>query len=277
MTILEVINLYQDSLGAIYSPSEAKSITKIMVEEVTGLSFLSQHIKANDLVSEEQRNLLKSHLARLLQQEPMQHVLGYELFCGLQFDVNKNVLIPRPETEDLVRWIAACEPGAKNILDIGTGSGCIAISLKYLLPTANVVGVDVSPEAIEIAKSNALKNKLEVSFDLLDILQNPIQGNFDVIVSNPPYVGYDEKEMMFPNVLEFEPALALFSQQPIHFYDVIAQKAQSSLIKGGKLYFEINEFYADEIMALLVGQGYTDVELKLDFAEKKRMVRAVWG
>jgi len=248
-----------------------------MIEEVTGLSFLAQHLKSSDLVTEEQLILLKSHLSRLLQQEPMQHVLGYEIFCGLQFDVNKNVLIPRPETEDLVRWIVASEPTAKNILDIGTGSGCIAISLKHFLPNANVTGVDVSLLAIETATSNALKNKLYIHFSLLDILENEIESTFDVIVSNPPYVGFDEKALMFPNVLEYEPALALFSQHPVHFYDVIAHKATSSLVKGGKLYFEINEFYADEIMALMTKYGYSDIELKLDFAEKKRMIRAVWN
>jgi release factor glutamine methyltransferase len=248
-----------------------------LVEEVTGLSFLAQHLKASEILTEAQQRTLKSHLYRLLQDEPMQHVLGYEFFCGLQFEVNKNVLIPRPETEDLVRWIVASEPTAKKILDIGTGSGCIAISLKHFLPNADVRGVDVSLLAIEMAKSNALKNKLDVYFSLLDILANEVEGTFDVIVSNPPYVGFDEKELMFPNVLKYEPALALFSQHPIHFYDVIAHKATSSLVKGGKLYFEINEFYADEIMALLTKCGYEDIELKLDFAEKKRMIRAVWN
>jgi release factor glutamine methyltransferase len=275
LTILEVINLYHEALRSIYSSSEAKSIAKIIVEEVTGLSFISQYVNANQAISDSHTATLKSHLARLLLHEPMQHVLGYELFCGLRFDVNKNVLIPRPETEDLVRWIVDEEPGAASILDIGTGSGCIAISLKKLLPNANVKGLDVSAKAIATATENAKTNQVEADFSVLDILENEIVESYQVIVSNPPYIGYEEKNMMSPNVLNYEPSIALFSEDPLLFYRVIAQKAKSSLVKGGKLFFEINEFYAEETIALLKDQGYTDIQLKLDFAEKNRMVRAV--
>ena len=260
----------------IYAASEAKSITKIVIEEVTGLSFFDQQLKSNLLLEATQLDLLKSHLSRLLLHEPMQHVLGYEVFCGLHFLVNKEVLIPRPETEDLVRWIVEQEPAAAAILDIGTGSGCIAISLKHFLPKAKVDGLDVSEKAIAVASENAKINQIEVGFEVVDILENNIEKSYQIIVSNPPYIGFEEKELMSANVLNYEPSLALFSEDPLLFYRVIAEKAKSSLVSGGRLYFEINEFYAIQIEEILQVMGYKNIEIKLDFVGKMRMIRAVW-
>lgn len=274
LKLIALINLFHEQLAEIYSSSEAKAITRIVIQEVTGWNQLDIALHHQAEITKE--NHLQEILQRLMTHEPMQHILGYEIFCGLKFIVNPDVLIPRPETEDLVRWIVEIEKNPKKILDIGTGSGCIAISLKHFLPKTAVVAVEVSKEALAIAQQNAALNKLAVNFILQDITQEEINDKFDIIVSNPPYVGFDEKHEMFENVLRYEPHLALFAKDPLFFYDVISEKAKTSLNSGGKLYFECNEYYTDKIADLLRHKGYSEVTIKKDFAEKDRMISAKW-
>ena len=229
-------------------------------------------------------------LQRLLQQEPIQYVLGDTEFFGYPFQVNQHTLIPRPETEELVAWIIE-DMKNKNqansqqkplkstitILDIGTGSGCIPISLAKELPQAKVSSIDVSEEALQVARKNSALNKVAVNFIQQDILKaENLQEKYDVIVSNPPYVRELEKEQMHQNVLDFEPELALFVQNddPLIFYRKIAQLAKNALIENGKLYFEINEYLPEEMVSLLEEIGYQNIELKKDIFGKFRMCKA---
>ncbi len=276
LKLLALINQYHDQLTEIYSPSEAKAITRIIVQEVTGWNQLDIALHHQSEVEIEKENLILAILKRLMTHEPMQYILGYEIFCGLKFIVNPDVLIPRPETEDLVRWIVEIEKNPKKILDIGTGSGCIAIALKYFLPKSEVFAVEVSKDALVVAQQNATLNKLTVTFELQDIIWEEITSKFDIIVSNPPYVGLDEKHEMFKNVLAYEPHLALFAKDPLFFYDVISEIAKTALEPNGKIYFECNEYYTDKIALLLKNKGYQEIAIKKDFAEKDRMISAKW-
>ena len=229
-------------------------------------------------------------LQRLLQQEPIQYILGDTEFFGYPFQVNQHTLIPRPETEELVAWIIE-DVKNKNqenshhkplnstitILDIGTGSGCIPISLAKELPQAKVSSIDVSGEALQIARKNSTLNNIEVNFIQQDILKaENLPEKYDVIVSNPPYVRELEKEQMHQNVLDFEPELALFveNDDPLIFYRKIAQLAKNALTENGKLYFEINEYLPEEMVSLLEEIGYQNIELKKDIFGKFRMCKA---
>ena len=229
-------------------------------------------------------------LQRLLQQEPIQYILGDTEFFGYPFQVNQHTLIPRPETEELVAWIiedvknknqANSQQKPLNstitILDIGTGSGCIPISLTKELPQAKVSSIDVSKEALQVARRNSTLNKVAVNFIQQDILQaENLPEKYDVVVSNPPYVRKLEKEQMHQNVLDFEPELALFveNDDPLIFYRKIAQLAKNALIENGKLYFEINEYLPEEMVSLLEEIGYQEIELKKDIFGKFRMCKA---
>ncbi|MBQ5817424.1 MAG: peptide chain release factor N(5)-glutamine methyltransferase, partial [Bacteroidaceae bacterium] len=211
--------------------------------------------------------------------EPIQYILGETEFCDLTFKVNPSVLIPRPETSELVRWIVE-ENGDKEcrILDIGTGSGCIAISLAKMMPSAAVTAWDISPEAIETAESNNKLNGTNVTFARQDIFAAEGEGaKYDIIVSNPPYIKENEKEKMQRNVLDWEPCIALFvpDNDPLLFYRQIARKGLQLLKNGGRLYFEINRENGEETCAMLAEYGYTAIELRKDFADNDRMIRAI--
>jgi release factor glutamine methyltransferase len=239
----------------------------------------------HDLFVENFDTILKS-LELLKQQKPIQYILGETEFYGLPFKVNENTLIPRQETEELVEWIIN-EFGTRNsefrILDIGTGSGCIAVSLAKNLPNAKVYALDVSREAIKVAKENAKLNSLDIEFIEADILSvchaDLVSGShkFDVIVSNPPYVRNLEKELMQSNVLENEPHLALFveNENPLQFYKAITDFAISNLNQKGVLFFEINEYLGKEMIQLLSDSHFKDIELKQDMFKKDRMIRGV--
>jgi len=232
----------------------------------------------------------KKALQRLLQQEPIQYILGDTEFFGYPFQVNQHTLIPRPETEELVAWIiediknknpenSQQKPHSSTItiLDIGAGSGCIPISLAKELPQAKISSIDVSEEALQVARKNSTLNKVVVNFIQQDILKaENLPEKYDVIVSNPPYVRELEKEQMYQNVLDFEPELALFveNDDPLIFYRKIAQLAKNALTENGKLYFEINEYLPEEMVSLLEEIGYQAVELKKDFFGKYRMCKA---
>lgn len=229
----------------------------------------------------------KKIIERLNANEPVQHIIGSEEFCGLKFVVSSSVLIPRPETEELVQLITReyAEADQKvKILDIGTGSGCIAIVIARFLPHAEVTGWDVSKNALEIAKDNASRLMANVTFELMDILDpqtvhTDILPKLDCIVSNPPYVTYSEAEQMKPNVLRFEPHEALFVEDssPLVFYQAIADFGRIQLKPGGQCYVEINEHFGPETTTVFLERGYKNVDLLKDIHGKNRFVRAVNG
>ncbi len=216
---------------------------------------------------------------RLKAQEPIQYILGETEFYGLTFKLTKDTLIPRPETEELVDWILSNESFHQvpcRILDIGTGSGCIAVAVAKSLPVASVSAIDISQEALEIATANALENEVLVAFHKKDILKvTNLKQTYDVIISNPPYVRELEKTAMSSNVLEYEPASALFvtNEDPLVFYRKIAQLALESLSPEGWLYFEINEYLATEMSILLAQLGFMKIEIKKDFRAVPRMIK----
>ena len=216
---------------------------------------------------------------RLKAQEPIQYILGETEFYGLTFKLTKDTLIPRPETEELVDWILSNESFHQvpcRILDIGTGSGCIAVAVAKSLPVASVSAIDISQEALEIATANALENEVLVAFHKKDILKvTNLKQTYDVIISNPPYVRELEKTAMRSNVLEYEPASALFvtNEDPLVFYRKIAQLALESLSPEGWLYFEINEYLATEMSILLAQLGFMKIEIKKDFRAVPRMIK----
>lgn len=221
----------------------------------------------------------ESVLAELKKEKPIQYILGETEFYGLPFLVNENTLIPRPETEELVEWIIKStkykiQSTKLRILDIGTGSGCIAISLAKNIPNAEVSAIDVSDKALATAKKNAEINKVEVNFILKNILETEeLEGQFDIIVSNPPYVRNLEKAEIKPNVLEYEPHLALFVEDTdaLLFYRKIAQLAQKNLSENGMLFFEINQYLGKETVELLEDLGFKNIELKKDIYGNNRM------
>lgn len=278
MTLRELKNKFQDSLLDLYPSEEVQSFFSILSEEFLNLSRIETVLKADTPISEENINQFKNAIQRLKQSEPIQYILGKTEFYSLPFNVNKQVLIPRPETEELVDWIINNykEHGKINLLDIGTGSGCIGISLAYNLKNAEVSVLDVSEKALTVTKENALQNNVSITFLKEDILScNQLPQKYDVIVSNPPYVRISEKEAMKNNVLLHEPDLALFveNNDPLLFYEKIASLAQTYLLPGGCLYFEINEYLSDDMNQLLKEKGFVDVIVKKDMFGKDRMVK----
>jgi release factor glutamine methyltransferase len=218
----------------------------------------------------------------LIHGKPVQYVIGETEFYGCRIKVNENVLIPRPETEELVDWIIKLVPNKElTILDICTGSGCIPIALKKNLPKAEVAACDISHEALEMAMKNAVLNKTDVRFFYTNILNPTVSSwsTFDLIISNPPYVRNSEKQLMHKNVLEFEPHLALFVEddEALIFYRKITELAKSKLKQGGFLFFEINEAYGKEIAELLEENGFKDVEIRKDMFGKDRMAKGVFN
>ena len=263
----ELINDITAQLKVAYPEDEARALAWWIVEESTGLSRsqLLCDCKGTKNISN-----LQEIIARLLHFEPIQYIFGHTLWCGLDLKVNPATLIPRPETAELVEKISNIKYQISNcrILDIGTGSGCIAIALKKAHPEWHVTGMDISEEAIELARENARSNKVEVDFQVADIFSDGI-GDFDIVVSNPPYICEREKSSMRPNVLAYEPATALFvpDNDPLRFYRRIAE------LKLGKfLFFEINEAYPQELSDMLAELGYTDIQLTNDIYGKPRII-----
>lgn len=266
-----------DAIAGHYSSGEVAALTRIIATELLGISDMAYYLRDSVTLSAEQENLLDEAIERLKQKEPVQYILGYSDFCGLRFKVNRSTLIPRPETSELVEWIASESKEGEQILDIGTGSGCIAISLAKKIKGSKVTAWDISADALATAKDNSTSNYADVTFEEVDILNsNACDKKFDIIVSNPPYIREEEKEGMEANVLDWEPHTALFvpDSDPLLFYRAIAEKATDMLTDGGKLYFEINRMYGKEISSMLAGMGYTGIELRKDFADNDRMIRA---
>jgi release factor glutamine methyltransferase len=281
MTIQEANQHIGNQLRTIYEGSEAENISDWVIEHLTGTKRTDRVIHKEKMISPEQESQLKQYLDRLLQHEPVQYVLNEAWFCGLKFYVDKNVLIPRPETEELVEWIIS---GCKfpidtlSILDIGSGSGCIPIALKKRLGKADVWSCDVSPEALEVANRNATMLGINVKFIELDFLneeQREKLPSFDIIVSNPPYIPAKEKEAMRLNVLEYEPAAALFvpDNDALIFYKAIADFGKKHLNNNGFIYTEINESLGEATASIFQSNGYQTV-IKKDMQEKERMIKA---
>lgn len=268
----------KEELGSYYNEGEATALTRIIATEILGIAPATYYLKDCVTLSTEEEATLSATIERLKRHEPIQYIQGYTEFCGLKFKVNRATLIPRPETSKLVEWIAGDhKEKAVNILDIGTGSGCIAVSLAHRLPLSKVTAWDISPEAIAIAIENSKENNTKVTFEIVDILtQRPTEGVFDVIVSNPPYIKENEKSAMHKNVLDWEPHTALFvpNNDPLIFYRTIAQKAMTMLTTGGTLYFEINRAHGAETIEMLADFGYKNIELRQDFAGNDRMIKA---
>ncbi len=273
----EITTRIRKELCGYYSSGEITALTRTLVTELLHIKESTFFLKEPLTLSPQQTSLLDEAILRLQQQQPIQHILGYENFCGLQFAVNRSVLIPRPETQELAAWIISEAKGEENILDIGTGSGCIAISLANKLPNSKVEAWDISNEALSIASQNNATNNTTVRFVQKDIFTATAkEKEFDIIVSNPPYIKEEEKKSMHRNVLDYEPHIALFvpDSNPLLFYREIAIKSQSMLRSQGSLYFEINREHANDIMQMLKEMHYTDIELRKDFADNDRMIRA---
>lgn len=274
----KIINTINEGLACHYTAGEVKALTRIIAMELLEIPEMSFFLKDEITLSAKQAALLDNAIARLQKQEPIQYILGYCDFCGLRFKVNTSTLIPRPETSELVEWIASEATGKEYILDIGTGSGCIAISLAHRLTEASVEAWDISAEALSTAKENSINNNTNVAFAQVDILNHTIiDKKLDIIVSNPPYIKELEKQDIAANVLKWEPHTALFvpNKDPLLFYRTIAEKGKGMLCSGGKLFFEINRAHGKETIEMLSSLGYTDIELRKDFADNDRMIKAI--
>jgi release factor glutamine methyltransferase len=273
----QAIKHIRSELSDIYQDDELLSVTRLIISKITTYSFTEILVNKNTIFSQYQKDLLEFYLEKLKKRMPVQYVLGETEFCGLDFVVNEAVLIPRQETEELVEWIVQEANPASVILDIGTGSGCIPVSLKSFLPRTEVYACDISTEALNVARQNALKNNLEVSFFEMDILTaTHSDRRYHVIVSNPPYIPKGEIASILTQVKDYEPHLALFvpDDDPLLFYRRIAVFAGKFLFPGGKLYFEIHRDYADACIMLLQNEGYKNVVLKKDISGNNRMLRA---
>lgn len=278
-TIYSLSQYALQELKDTYGAPEIRSICRLIFTDVLQYTNIDIHLKIHEPLAETFVNKFYEIVTELKKNKPIQYVIGETEFAGLHFGLNPATLIPRPETEELIMWIQQ-ESGSKNsILDIGTGSGCIAISLAHLLPNAQVSGLDISSEAVEQAKKNAARNNVPVHFFIADILhpdKKHVQS-YDIIVSNPPYVRDCEKKQMQKRVLDFEPHRALFvpDNDPLLFYRRIAAFGMECLNPGGKIFFEINEVFGNETVQLLADTGYTDIEIKQDMQGKDRMCRAI--
>ena len=273
-----IANKIEEGLANVYSDGEIKALTRIIATELLGVAQMAFYLKDDIVLTAEQETLLDNAIERLKKQEPIQYILGYSDFCDLRFKVTPATLIPRPETSELVEWIASEATGKESILDIGTGSGCIAVSLASKMPQSTVTAWDISHEALAVAAENSKANGCAVTFEQVDILAYEPTGElFDIIVSNPPYIKENEKEAMHSNVLDWEPHTALFvpDRDPLLFYRTIAKNSLILLKPGARLYFEINRAHGKETMEMLAALGYTNIELRKDFAENDRMIRAV--
>ena len=290
MLLKQYKNHFFDSLQGIQDEQEIESFFFILTEYLHNLKRVDVALNPNFKLSDAEVEKWNIILADLQQEKPIQYITGEAWFYGLQFEVNENTLIPRPETEELVEWILNSpithHPSPITILDIGTGTGCIPISLKANLPQANVSAIDVSEKALEVAKRNAVSNKVEINFiqtNILEVedlsqLQSPIThypSPYNIIVSNPPYVRNLEKEEIKKNVLDYEPHLALFVEDTdaLLFYRKIAQLALKNLAPNGLLFFEINQYLGKETVELLENLGFKNIELKKDIYGNDRMIK----
>ena len=285
MILKEFKLFFNEALSAIYPKTEIDSFFFILMEEKLKLQRIDTVLKSDFLITEKNLIDLKNIVKRLQKEEPIQYIIGNTEFYGLPFLVDKNTLIPRTETEELVAWVLDEIKVFTNnkitelsILDIGTGTGCIPISLAKNLTSLNISAIDISPEALLIAKQNAILNKVSIEFIELDILNaESLPQEYDVIISNPPYVRELEKEEIKNNVLENEPHLALFvaDENPLIFYNKIADLAKQQLSINGMLFFEINQYLGQKTLNMLVNKGFKNIQLKKDLFGNDRMIKCV--
>ncbi|MCF6308001.1 MAG: peptide chain release factor N(5)-glutamine methyltransferase [Flavobacteriaceae bacterium] len=316
MKIKDLKEKFVASIYELYPSEEVQSFFNLLSEKHLGMSRIEIALNSEKSISEENISKFEAATQRLKSFEPVQYIIGETEFYGLPFKVNKNVLIPRPETEELVSWVveslekrrewrekrvekkesenyeskrlsASLHPDnyrdCEKILDIGTGSGCIPIVLASKLPEAEIIAVDISMEALEVAKQNASLNKVNIDFKKVDILNSDNWNlkfknlEFNCIVSNPPYVRELEKELMEPNVVKYEPATALFvkDNDPLLFYRKIAQFGKEYLKPNGLLFFEINEYLGEKMLKLLKEEDYSEIEIKKDIFGKDRMLKCI--
>ena len=281
-TIKDVFAIFKQSLVRLYGTNEIEAITLMVINEITNLSKAQIKAFPEKEIATADNGKLNNILQRLQTGEPIQYILGHTEFYGLPFNVNPSVLIPRPETEELVEWVlntvGTSQLTTSNILDIGTGSGCIAISLKKNLPRATVSAIDISTKALEKAKQNADLNNVKIDFihaDILNIKSEIEIPKSDIIVSNPPYVTQHDKTQMHTNVTDFEPHTALFvpEDDPLLFYNAIADYALNNLSTNGLLFFEINENLGKQTVELLNSKHFKNIELRKDMSGRDRMIR----
>lgn len=274
----EIIQNIRKSLSEFYPDSEISALSRLVIEYVTRSSMPALLSDKNTKITPADRLIIDKIIERLKKFEPIQYILGETEFYGLPFTVNENVLIPRPETEELVELIIKENSQPQlEVLDIGTGSGCIAISLQKHLSKADVIGWDISEEALLVAKKNSDNNTVDTHFQQVDILKDyPLNKRFDIIVSNPPYVLDSEKIEMHTNVLDYEPHTALFvaDDNPLLFYNRIADVATHLLKDGGRLYFEINRAKGQETIDMLENKNFSNICLIKDISKNDRIVRA---
>lgn len=282
MTVKEAKIYIRKKLTDLYLGNEITSFINIIFSDVFKISSVQLISKENSALSHKEIKTLKDIVLRLKAFEPLQYIIGFTEFYGLKINVNKHVLIPRPETEELVDLIIKENKYKQDlmILDVGSGSGCIALSLAKKLPGSKVFALDISSEALNVLKTNSLENNIELSLIQGDILTDIIElsdKDFDIIVSNPPYVTFSEKELMEKNVLNFEPGRALFvdDKNPLIFYKTISDFSKVHLNTTGKLYLEINERFGNEVKDLLLSAGFNDIKIIRDINVKDRIVRVV--
>lgn len=297
MKLFEAEQYIKDQLKKIYEDREALNISDLAIEHITGLSRTQRVFKKQQEISKEQIDQLQRNLERLKLHEPIQYVMNKAWFYGMELYVDKNVLIPRPETEELVQWIVddvkalgkdvfvrrpmeADETKQLKILDVGTGSGCIALALKKAMPKAEVWGCDLSEEALNVARRNGSALDIRVDFQGMNFLeeaQQKLLPTVDIIVSNPPYVPLKNKEEMNANVVDHEPHTALFvpDNDALVFYKALAEFRKKRLYENGSIYMEIHEGLGQDVVNLFKDSGYSNVELKKDMQGKDRMVKAL--
>ncbi|MDR2937979.1 MAG: peptide chain release factor N(5)-glutamine methyltransferase [Prevotellaceae bacterium] len=281
-TVKSLLDFVKQKLEALYPAQEVQALSRILFSEFAGIAPAQRYISLEKKAEENVAKQIQQAVAQLQTMRPIQQILGKAEFYGMTFFVNEHTLIPRPETEELVEWIisdlrpATCD---LRLLDIGTGSGCIAISLAKNIPHSEVAAWDISENALEVAQKNAAENNVNVKFEQVDILNSQLSilnSQFNVVVSNPPYVCQSEKAQMRDNVLRYEPHTALFVEDsnPLVFYSVIADFAKKSLAKSGFLYFEINAMFGNETVEMLKEKGFENIVLRKDINGKDRMIRA---
>lgn len=287
MTIHEANQQLLSGLSSLYDSREAANITDLVMENITGWKKIDRVMNKGVQLSPEKTEVLESHITGLLASKPVQYVLGEAWFYGMRFFVNEHVLIPRPETEELVKWVIDSfqvqkdhQPAKESsILDVGTGSGCIATALKKNLSAAQVYACDISNEALGVAKKNASDHHTPVSFIQLDFTNRNDWSKLpptDIIVSNPPYIPLNGKDLMDKNVVNYEPHLALFVEdhQPLLFYEAIAGFAALKLLPGGSVFAETHEELAGNVAELFASKGYRHVTIRKDMHGKERMIHA---
>ena len=280
MLLKEIKDIYHKELDENYPKEEVDSMFYLMIEHFLGLEQFILAIDPGIVITKEEEQYMFEGLSKLKKEQPIQYVLGETTFMDFKIMVNESVLIPRPETEELVNWVLEDIENLDDnlkIIDIGTGSGCIAISLSKLKPNIRATAMDISKSALEVAKKNALENDVDIEFIQADILKIPsLKENYDIIVSNPPYVREMEKDKMHNNVLKNEPYLALFvpDEDPLLFYRPLAKLAKNCLTPKGVLYMEINQYLGKEVKEVLEESGFAEIELRKDIFGNDRMIKA---